>query len=102
MIEGADHEGDVLTVVEGKVGRTFMHAIENTSAEEVMTAAMRPFAGRIRAITADNGKEFARDGTIAAIPRTRLFSPVRARHGSAGATKTPTASSASIWQRAAA
>lgn len=76
LMEGADRDGYVLTLVERKKGYCVIHPLRSKKAEEVtvaMIAALWPFVGKIRSITVDNGKEFSGHETVAAILQTCVY-----------------------------
>ena len=76
LVEGAGHDGFLLTLVERKCGHLLMHPLSSKKADEVTTAIMVelwPFVGKIRSLTMDNGKEFSGHETVAAILQTKVY-----------------------------
>lgn len=62
LIVGGQHRGAVLTLAERKTQFCLMYPLEGKHSDEVQAAmikVLRPFIGKIRSITLDNGKEFA-------------------------------------------
>ena len=76
LVEGANHEGFLLTLVERKCGHLLMHPLGSKKADEVTTAIiveLWPFVGKIRSLTMDNGKEFSGHETVAALLQTKVY-----------------------------
>lgn len=76
LVEGAGHDGFLLTLVERKCGHLLMHPLGSKKADEVTTAIiveLWPFVGKIRSLTMDNGKEFSGHETVAAILQTKVY-----------------------------
>lgn len=76
LVEGAGHEGFLLTWVERKCGHLLMHPLGSKKADEVTTAIiveLWPFVGKIRSLTMDNGKEFSGHETVSAILQTKVY-----------------------------
>lgn len=76
LVEGAGHEGFLLTLVDRKCGHLLMHPLDSKKADEVTTAIiveLWPFVGKIRSLTMDNGKEFSGHETVAAILQTKVY-----------------------------
>ena len=76
LMEGADRDGYVLTLVERKKGYSVIRPLGSKRAGEVtvaMIVALWPFVGRIRSITVDNRKEFRGHETVAALLQTRVY-----------------------------
>jgi IS30 family transposase len=70
LIVGSKHEGAVLTLVERKTKHCLMYPLEGKRSDEVMLAmivALKPFVGKLRSITLDNGKEFSGHETVSAV-----------------------------------
>lgn len=70
LIVGRKHEGAVLTLVERKTKHCLMYPLEGKRSDEVMIAmieALRPFVGKLRSITLDNGKEFSGHETVSKV-----------------------------------
>jgi IS30 family transposase len=64
---GANHKGGVVTMVERKSGYTVMAKVFHKTCELVNSAIvdkLQPLAARVKALTFDNGKEFAGHGYI--------------------------------------
>jgi len=76
LIEGANRDGYLLTLVERKCGHLLVHPLGSKKADEVTVAIiveLWPFIGKIRSLTFDNGKEFSGHETVAAILQTRAY-----------------------------
>ena len=76
LVEGAGHDGFLLTLVERKWGHLLMPPLGSKKADEVSTAIiveLWPFVGKIRSLTMDNGKEFSGHETVAAILQTKVY-----------------------------
>lgn len=76
LVEGAGHEGFLLTLVERKSGHLLMHPLGSKMADEVTIAIiveLWPFVGKIRSLTMDNGKEFSGHETVAALLQTKVY-----------------------------
>lgn len=76
LVEGAGHEGFLLTLVERKRGYLLMHPLGSKKADEVTTAIIVElwrYIGKIRSLTMDNGKEFSGHETVAAILQTKVY-----------------------------
>ena len=76
LVEGANHEGFLLTLVERKCGHLLMHPLGSKKADEVTTAIiveLWPFVGKIRSLTMDNGKEFSGHEKVAALLQTKVY-----------------------------
>ena len=64
---GASHKGAVVTMVERKSGYAVMAKVSNKTSELVSSAIvdkLQPLAARVKTLTFDNGKEFARHAYI--------------------------------------
>lgn len=62
LVIGKGHSGALVTIVERKTSFTVSTRIDSKSADAVTAATidlLKPFAGAVLTITADNGKEFA-------------------------------------------
>jgi IS30 family transposase len=76
LVEGANRDGYLLTLVERKCGHLLVHPLGSKKADEVTVAIiveLWPFIGKIRSLTFDNGKEFSGHETVAAILQTRAY-----------------------------
>ena len=76
LVEGANRDGYLLTLVDRKCGHLLMHPLGTKTADEVTTAIiveLWPFIGKIRSLTMDNGKEFSGHETVAAILQTKVY-----------------------------
>ena len=76
LVEGAGHEGFLLTLVERKCGHLLMHPLDSKKADTVTMAIiveLWPFVGKIRSLTMDNGKEFSGHETVAALLQTKVY-----------------------------
>lgn len=76
LVEGANRDGYLLTLVERKCGHLLVHPLCSKKADEVTVAIiveLWPFIGKIRSLTFDNGKEFSGHETVAAILQTRAY-----------------------------
>ena len=59
---GANHKGAIVTMVERKIGFGVIVKVSHKTSELVSNAiveGLQPFAGRVKTLTYDNGKEFA-------------------------------------------
>jgi IS30 family transposase len=59
---GANHKGAIVTMVESKSGFGLIVKVAYKTSEFVSNAiveGLKPFAGRVKTLTYDNGKEFA-------------------------------------------
>jgi len=66
-VMGANHKGAVVTIVERKSGYAVMAKVSNKTSELVSSAIvdkLQPLAARVKTLTFDNGKEFARHAYI--------------------------------------
>jgi len=66
-VMGANHKGAVVTMVERKSGYAVMAKVSNKTSELVSSAIvdkLQPLAARVKTLTFDNGKEFARHAYI--------------------------------------
>ena len=76
LVEGAGHEGFLLTLVERKCGHLLMHPLDSKKADEVTTAIIVElwrFVGKIRSLTMDNGKAFSGHEAVAALLQTKVY-----------------------------
>ena len=76
LVEGANRDGYLLTLVERKCGSLLMHSLGSKKADEVTTAIiveLWPFIGKIRSLTMDNGQEFSGHETVAALLQTKVY-----------------------------
>lgn len=76
LVEGANRDGYLLTLVERKCGHLLVHPLCSKKADEVTIAIiveLWPFVGKIRSLTFDNGKEFSGHEAVAAILQTRAY-----------------------------
>jgi IS30 family transposase len=66
-VMGTNHKGAVVTMVERKSGYAVMAKVSNKTSELVSSAIvdkLQPLAARVKTLTFDNGKEFARHAYI--------------------------------------
>ena len=64
---GANHKQAIVTVVERKSGYAVISKVENKTADLVSAAIvnrLKPFGGKVKTLTFDNGKEFCGHGKI--------------------------------------
>jgi IS30 family transposase len=64
---GANHKQAIVTVVERKSGYAVIAKVENKTADLVSAAIvnrLKPFGGKVKTLTFDNGKEFCGHGKI--------------------------------------
>jgi len=76
LVEGANRDGYLLTLVERKSGHLLMCPLGSKKADEVTTAIiveLWPFVGKIRSLTMDNGKEFSGHEMVSAILQTPVY-----------------------------
>ena len=76
LVEGANRDGYLLTLVERKSGHLLMCPLGSKKADEVTTAIiveLWPFVGKVRSLTMDNGKEFSGHQTVSAILQTPVY-----------------------------
>ena len=76
LVEGANRDGYLLTLVERKSGHLLVHPLASKKTDEVTVAIiveLWPFIEKIRSLTMDNGKEFSGHEIVAAILSTKVF-----------------------------
>jgi IS30 family transposase len=75
-IIGKGHKQAIVSLTERKSRLTLIHKVEQKTADNVSKAIIRllkPIAHRVHTLTSDNGKEFAKHGTIADKLKARFY-----------------------------